>query len=129
MARLLDTSVLIAHWRHSVAREGPANEMLAIRWALGLQELHATWAIATPVVIEFIAGARNELEVRVVRTYVSQFKIADEGRILAQDWDVALALASHVPRDGKPRQLGDCLIRSIARRLHYDVFSLDLGFA
>jgi hypothetical protein len=33
-----------------------------------------------------------------------------------------------VPRNGKPRQLGDCLIRAIAARLKYDVQTVDGSF-
>jgi predicted nucleic acid-binding protein len=48
--------------------------------------------------------------------------------ILPEDWQEAIRIASRVPRSPAPRQLGDCLIRAIAHRLKYEVFTSDMNF-
>ena len=83
----------------------------------------------TPVYIEFVAGARTAVELELSRAYLAGLEIVDAGRILKEDWEKARQLAERVPRDGKPRQLGDCLIRAIALRLkYYDVLTADDSF-
>lgn len=127
--RLLDTSVLIAHWRKcaggSLADRGPDE---ARRWADDLIRRYKSNVIATPVEIEFLAGTRSGHELMLARAYVGRFRAIDGGRILEADWVAAKRFAERVPRSGKPRHLGDCLIRAIADRLHRDVFSLDQDF-
>jgi predicted nucleic acid-binding protein len=76
----------------------------------------------------FIAGIQSSSEMELARSYLAEFEIVDEGRILEEDWEHAKRLAARVPRDGKPRQLGDCLIRAIAIRLKCEVRSLDTRF-
>jgi predicted nucleic acid-binding protein len=90
--------------------------------------LYKTDAIVTPVRIEFAAGARDAQELKVFRSYLAMFQNIDGGRILPEDWDEALRFAEWIPRNGRPRQLGDCLIRAIARRLRFDVLTRDTGF-
>jgi len=48
--------------------------------------------------------------------------------VLPQDWEEAVRLAQRVSRVPVPRDLGDCLIRAIADRLRFQVFSLDESF-
>lgn len=49
---------------------------------------------------------------------------------LQEDWKKARQIAERVPRNGKPRQLGDCLIRAIAARLkYYDMQTADDSFS
>ena len=127
--RLLDTSVLIAHWRRcavgSLADKGPSD---AREWADDLARLHATDIVATPVLIEFLAGVRTSHELALARAYLNRLRAIDGGRIPGEDWAAARRSAERVPRDGKPRHLGDCLIKAIAERLNCEVFSLDEGF-
>lgn len=126
---VLDTSVLIRHWQHSHGRSPEGrSENDAIRWAEALIALHATDAIVTPVAIEFLAGARTSGELRLARAFLSRLRILDQGDIAAQDWEEARKLAERVPRDGKPRHLGDCLIHAIARRRKYTVRTFDARF-
>jgi predicted nucleic acid-binding protein len=83
--------------------------------------------IATPIVIEFLAGARSSHELELARAFLKKFTVVDKGRILADDWVVARQLAEVIPPSGRPRQLGDCLIKAIVKRLKYDLFTKDQG--
>jgi len=130
MARLLlDTSALISNWRFcsggSLQRK---TEQQARAWADRLAQLYETRDVVTPVVIEFLAGVRSNHELVLARAYLSGFHVVDEGRILQSDWARAQQIAERVPRDGKPRQMGDCLIRAVAERLRYAVISSDERF-
>jgi predicted nucleic acid-binding protein len=126
---LLDTSVLIRHWhRLSGGQITSKAESDARGWANRLIDLQKTSNVATPVVIEFLAGARTAHELSLFRAYLEQFDIIDRGEILRDDWDLARRIAERVPRDGKPRQLGDCLIRAIAKRFRCDVITSDDRF-
>ncbi len=131
MARsILDTSVLIRHW---IAGRGNTpfvdiTEREARRWADQVIELHQTKAIVTPVVVEMIAGVRSRQELKLLRAFLGRFEVVDERHIPAQDWQETERIAQRVPRDGKPRQMGDCLIRAIANRLRYEVIAYDDSF-
>lgn len=128
--RLLDTSVLIAHWR-KCAGDTPAEFRPddARRWAKELTETYGTDVIATPVVVEFLAGVRTGHELTLARVYLEDLHSIDGGNVSAEDWAAARKFAERVPRDGKPRQLGDCLIRAIADRFGHDAYSLDKRFS
>ena len=96
-------------------------------WGIELIEMHATNWICTPVAIEVLAGTRNQRELALHRAYLSAFAIIDDGRIPPADWQKARQLAQRVPDDrhAKARDLGDCLIRAIAERLHCEVLASD----
>jgi predicted nucleic acid-binding protein len=127
--KVFDTSMLIWAWRTSRGGlRGPVDAGVAEEWARRLIDLYRTDAIVTPVRIEFAAGARDAAESKVFRAYLAMFQNIDGGRILPEDWAEALRLAEWIPHDGRPRQLGDCLIRAIARRLKCDVLTRDTGF-
>ena len=100
----------------------------ASRWAEDLIELRRTRWIASPVLIEFVAGARSSHELALGRAYLGRFEVIDRGNIPKACWDEALRVAERVPRDGKPRQLGDCLIKAIAKHFKRAVVALDKGF-
>ncbi len=124
--RLLDTSVLIRHWHRS--RTKPLSDHTVtetVAWAKQLIAFQQTNAIATPVYVEFLAGVTSEHEFRLAKAYLGQFQCVDGGHIPSEDWKEANRLAQRVPPHGKPRQLGDCLIRAIARRLRYRLRTYD----
>jgi predicted nucleic acid-binding protein len=125
---VLDTSVLIRHWHRSVTRP---LERLSIddarKWARELIAIEETDAIVTPVVIEVVCGVRSAQELRLARAYLDEFRILDGGEVTVADWTEARRLAERIPRDARPRQLGDCLIQAIARRFKYLVRSFDTG--
>jgi len=126
--RLLDTSVLVAYWRHRrPPRINDATAEDAGRWAEELIEQHNSRAIATPVSIEFLAGTRSGHELRLARSYLDRFEEIDQGRITPDDWRQARHMAERIPPHGKPRQMGDCLIRAIAKRLNHEIVTLDQG--
>lgn len=97
-------------------------------WAEELIDLHDTDAIVTPVAIEFVAGSRTSLELKLMRAYLSKFRLIDKGKISLEEWQDARRLAERVPVDGKPRHLGDCLIRAIAKHRKYEVSTIDRTF-
>ena len=100
----------------------------AASWGNQLILLEQTNAIVTPVYLEFIAGARSRHELQLTEAYLQTFECVDGGQVLEEDWEEALRLARWIPANSKPRQLGDCLIKAIARRLRYTVRTFDLGF-
>jgi predicted nucleic acid-binding protein len=102
-----------------------ANEGDAAEWAANLIETYSTNVIVTPVYVEFVAGTRSAAELVIARAYLAELRVLDKGSILERE---ARRLAERVPRDGKPRQMGDCLIKAIANRFRYEVFSNDQGF-
>lgn len=127
--RVLDTSVLISFLRkrRSETRQ-PLTTQIAKRWADELIAERESNFIAFPVLIEVLAGARASVELHFFRDFLACFVVIDGGTIPPTDWAQAQKFAERVPKDGKPRQLGDCLIAAIAKRLRYEVISLDLGF-
>lgn len=125
--RILDTSILIRHWQRHAPSIRNADDAATL--ADVLAAMYDTRAILTPVSIEFIAGVRTAIELEHVRAYLGRLEIVDGGRILKEDWQTARKLAERVPRDGKPRHLGDCLIRAVASRLkYYEVMTVDASF-
>ena len=126
--RVLDTSCLVAHWNQIPSRDSLSEKEARI-WAQRLIDNHNTNLIVTPVYIEFVVGAQSADELKRYRAYLGEFKILDKGRIPPQVWTEARRIAQRVPKSGKKRQLGDCLIRAIAAHFgNRDVMSLDSGF-
>ncbi len=128
--RVLDTSILILHWRTS--RGGSSldrsTEDDARTWAHRLIALEKADAIVTPVYVEMICGVRGSHELLLTTAYLHSFRVIDGGNVLPEDWREAIRLARRVPRNGKPRQLGDCLVRAISDRLNHNVRTVDQGF-
>jgi predicted nucleic acid-binding protein len=126
---VLDTNVLVQHWRRSRSGGAPGQvkELQAGVWARRLIDLENTNAIVTPVVLEYLCGVRDQMERGLTRAYLKPFESVDKGRILAADWREAKRLAERVPRNGRPRDFSDCLIKAIATRLNYQVRSFDTG--
>ena len=129
MRRILDTSILIRKWRVSrSASSRPPMVGDVERWADEIVEFERTHWIVTPVEIEFLAGVMSREELVLARAFLDRFELLDGGEVFSEDWDGARQLACRVPRQPRPRQLGDCLIRAIADRFGADVTTSDLGF-
>ena len=128
--RVLDTNILINHWGDKLRsqRREELSETMAQQWARELIALTGAAAILTPVYLEYICGQTSATRVRLARAYLSVFEVADQGRILDDDWRRARQIAERVPRTGHRRQLGDCLIRAICDRLNLDLFTVDQRF-
>jgi len=93
----------------------------------GNSSIEQSDATVTPVLLEFLCGVVDKRDMILARAFLKQFKAIDDRRILKPDWQEARRLAERVPANGRPRDLGDCLIRTIAQRLNYEVQSLDTG--
>jgi predicted nucleic acid-binding protein len=131
-ARLvLDTSVLLSWWRRrrQGRRYADIKKSEISQWGKQLAELHQTDAIVTPVYVEMLAGTSDRRELAFTRLFLDCFRCIDEQRTPAVDWEEAIRLAGRIPRQPRPRDLGDCLIRAIANRLNYGVLTHDAGFA
>jgi hypothetical protein len=127
---IFDTSTLISHWNQCKSKTRGTTITLAHArvWGQNLIALRRINAIVTPVVIEFVAGITHKSEMEMARAFLDQFQNIDNGSILAEDWREARRIAERIPRDSKPRHLGDCLVRAIANRLRHDVDTLDNSF-
>jgi predicted nucleic acid-binding protein len=124
---VLDTNILIRHWRRNYVRPRKNHRAKdARRWGRELIRAEGTNAIVTPVYIEMIAGASTEQEARLTLAFLQPFRCVDEQDIPPGDWGNAVRLAARAR--GRTRDLGDCLIRAIANRLHYEVRTDDTGF-
>lgn len=126
---ILDSCKLIKQWRRCYRRHaGELSDREIVRWAKELIELYETDWIVTPVAVEFLAGFTSRKELKWGERFLSSFHCVDGRNIPPEDWEVAFGLARWVPMDKKSRQLGDCLIQAIARRLKCDVETDDRGF-
>lgn len=123
--RILDTNVLIDHWHRFPKRTRTTSDLKA--HAEKLIEVHGTKLIVFPVLIEFLVGARSGEELKHYRAYLEPFEILDDGDIPCQDWEEAKRLAQWTKKD-RERNLGDCLIKAIAKRFNGDVVSSDRDF-
>jgi predicted nucleic acid-binding protein len=122
------TSVLLHHWHRPVTTPLDRSTIQDPRdWARELVEIEESHAIVTPVALEVICGARTNHELRLSQAFLEGFRLIDGGKVTEGDWDQARRLARRIPRDGRPRQLGDCLIPAIAKRLRFRVRTLDTG--
>ena len=125
---ILDTNWLCKLWQDRAQR--PLSHWSredSRRWAKELIEIRGTNAIVTPVALEFLTGVRPG-EADLAQTYLDEFDILDGGKIPREDWERAKKYAQRIPRDGKPRDLGDCLIKAIADRFGRDVDTRDKRF-
>ncbi len=126
---VLDTSVLLRWWNQRRSRHrGPVTADHAGAWGRELAAMRRTTAIVTPVFLEVVGGTTSAAELRLMRAFLEPFECVDEQRIIVRDWEEARRLAQRVRRDRRPRQLGDCLIRALANRLHYEVRTDDTAF-
>jgi predicted nucleic acid-binding protein len=123
--RILDTCILGDRWRRFKGST-PADPR---RWAEKLVTLRNASRILPPAELEFLAGIRSEGEMALAEAYLGTFITPPNGQVREEDWLVARNYARRVPRDGKPRQIGDCLIRAVANRLRLDVDTFDTRFA
>ncbi len=127
--RVLDTRLMIAHWRR---RRGGSLDEKSKQRARERIEIRQSRAIVTPVRIEFLAGAADSHELTLSRAFLEPFELVENGHVLDQDWRDAERLASRGPpqrrgrrRPSRRRDLGGCLIRAIARMLNYEVDTAD----
>jgi predicted nucleic acid-binding protein len=125
---VLDTNVLIRHWRRS--RNGSLDDQSASdaeQWTRRLVEIQGTDAIVSPVAIEFVCGVNTHHEMTLARAYLGIFTIIDKGIVKEEDWSEARRMAERIPLDSAARDLGDRLIKAIANRLRHSVQTFDEG--
>jgi len=123
--RILDTEVLIRHY-NKMTQQRSAHAVK--EHARKLIELEKTHWILSPIKIEFLCGARDSNEFNLYSAYLEAFEVLDKRKIPSQDWSEAERLAQWSKLEGRPRKLGDCLIKAIAKRLHAGVVTRDLDF-
>jgi len=123
--RILDTEVLISHYQKMTQ---PRSVQAVKAHARRLIEIEQTNWILSPIRIEFLCGARNSNELKLYSAYLEPFGIFDERSIPSQDWSEAERRAQWIKESGRPRKLGDCLIKAIATRLHAEVVTRDQDF-
>src|ERR1017187_2949364 len=101
---LLDTSVLVRHWRgcRTGKKSAEIKEGDAELWARRLIEIEDTNAIATPVLLEYLCGVRDQLELGLARAYLKPFRSVDKGKTLVADWRGAQRLAQRGPQNRQP---------------------------
>jgi predicted nucleic acid-binding protein len=127
--QILDTSMLIHYWRTCRRKvRGEVTPPVVRALAQELIERYNTDAIVTPVYVEMLAGVTDRQTLRLTQAFLGEFRCIDGGHISAADWEETIRLAQRVPRDAKPRQLGDCLIRAVANRLRHRVITHDASF-
>jgi predicted nucleic acid-binding protein len=126
MVRILDTNVLINHFRRLDKKQRTAPNLKA--HAQTLIEFWGTNFIVSPVLIEFLAGARTSEELKLFKAYLEPFDVLDKGDIPRQDWDEAKRLAQWIRKTDRRRKLGDCLIIAITKRLGVDPITSDPDF-
>ena len=140
--RILDSNVLIQYIRR-LSNRAQSSKRDAIRHAQILIEQKKTNCIVSPIVIEVLAGTLNGEDLAFHEAFLGQFEVIDNGEIPRDDWEKAKRFARPVivPKSGRrrprrqmrpspttpARQLGDCLILAIARRLDCDVVTEDRG--
>ena len=139
---LLDSNILLEHFRRMPDKNAKGADD-AKTWADLLIKNRGTNAIVSPVEIEVLAGTRDPHDLELTEAFLSRFEVVDGQRTLPEDWEMAKRFAKRVvkldrqvPRQhrrrdrqdnpGTPaRQLGDCLISAIARRLNYSLITAD----
>jgi predicted nucleic acid-binding protein len=128
--RILDTSILVSFWRRQIKKRSldSISSQEVEKWVEDLQKNYSSKIIVTPVKVEFLAGARTKRELDLFRLFIDNFQLLDDQQTARQDWEQTLQSAERIPDDGKPRQLGDCLIRALAKRYRYDVETSDTSF-
>jgi predicted nucleic acid-binding protein len=124
-ARILDTEVLISHYRKMTQSKSVHAVKAHARRLINIEQTN--W-ILSPIRIEFLCGARDSNEFKLYSAYLELFEVFDKRIIPSQDWSEAERLAQWVKEGGRSRKLGDCLIQAIARRLHAEVITRDQDF-
>src|SRR5271166_1853861 len=81
MRRVLDTSILISHWRRcrSARPLAQINETEAQSWALRLIEIERSDAIVTPVLLEFLCGVVGKRDITLAPKKLIRTRRASEG--------------------------------------------------
>ena len=137
--RVLDSNYLFKIWRGELPAPGGHGRVSSVELAIAAAQ---RWlksspgdCIVTPVRLEFLCGIRQADETAWAEAFLNRFVLLDEGKVIQEDWSFAERLAKRVARhgrtqreDAKPRQLADCLIRAICKRMHADVKTADVGF-
>ena len=117
---------MINHLRRLPATERKNDR--ARGWALQLVRTYNTNWIASPVRIEFLAGADSAEKLKLFLAYLEPFQIVDEREIPRQDWQEAERIAKRFGPRGGRRKLGDCLLEAISLRLNFDIVTADSDF-
>lgn len=125
--RVIDSNVLFPLWRQSKPAGRDRDERSVRAVARSWLELQPNDVILTPVRLEFLGGVRSKDELKLADIFLDCFPLADNGRVLPEDWKEAERLARRVPHDGRPRGAIDCIIVAVCNRLRLELRSDDAG--
>ena len=83
-------------------------------------------SVCEPVVMELLAGARNETELALLRRLVARYTILQTE---SADFEMSATIFRNCRKTGKtPRKMLDCLIAAIAIRNEMTLVHNDQGF-
>lgn len=119
-----DTSHLIRHWHQKSGKKDAEvfSKADVEGWAGELIRLHETRFICTVVRVEFLCNTYGGTKLQRAREFLDCFHVVDEGELKRSDMEQAEKFAPARKNDRKPtRQLGDCLIAAVYRRLSYQM--------
>ncbi len=128
---ILDTNILIEHFRTARRRDETRGRVAdPVKWARELILRQNSCFILSPIALEFLGGVVDRSEMDQSLTFLSQFNVLDAGDIRPEDWTKAIGLAKRISRGPRPQRRGaiDCLIRAVASRFRYEVYSNDKAF-
>ncbi|MEX0938721.1 MAG: PIN domain-containing protein [Pirellulales bacterium] len=123
--RLLDTSLLIPFFRGRRRQYESPTVQDAAAWARELIHIHGDGVIASPVYLEFTCGVDDDQEMSLALAFLDEFENIDGGHISDEDWKIAIQRAQRIFYPGRKRQVVDCLLFAIARRLNCDLKTKD----
>ena len=128
-SKTLDTNLLIDFWYLSLGKRKvtDVSREEVDGWSGRLRLQQGFDGIVTPVRIEFLCGVTSSDEEALATRYLNGFDLLDGGDVRPEDWQDAERIARRVPRDGRRRQLGDCLILAVCKRLRVKLLTKDTG--
>src|SRR5438874_450153 len=95
LRRVLDTNILIAHFRGLQPYGGKRPEHARDKARVLIRD-RETDAIVSPVEIEFLVGVVDRHEMVLAEAFLAEFRIIDGYSTSPQDWEEARRVAKHV---------------------------------
>jgi predicted nucleic acid-binding protein len=126
--RVLDNNILIEIWHGKWPGGKPVrSEAAAAAEPQKWLKKFPNDAILTPVRLEFLGGARDRDDLRLCDTFLSEFDVLDEGKVLEADWKRAEHFSRWIRDKGRSRGAIDSLLRAICERVNAELYTRDTG--